>query len=143
MIEANVEQLIRAPVTTTFDAFVDPATITQFWLERTTGPLGPGLEVEWHFMVPGASDTVRVTEFRQDRAIAFRWSDGVSVSMTFSEVEEGQTRLAVGISGFETTSQAVNATEGFTIVLCDLKTLLEGGRSANLVRDKAALIARS
>jgi hypothetical protein len=35
----------------------------------------------------------------------------------------------------------VNATEGFTIVLCDLKTLLESGRSANLVRSKAALIA--
>lgn len=39
--------------------------------------------------------------------------------------------------------QAVNATEGFSIVLCDLKTFLETGRSANLVRDKAKLIAES
>ena len=34
----------------------------------------------------------------------------------------------------------VGATEGFSIVLCDLRTLLETGRSANLVRDKAELI---
>jgi hypothetical protein len=39
--------------------------------------------------------------------------------------------------------QVVGATEGFTIVLCDLKTLLETGRSANLVRDKAELIHRA
>lgn len=35
------------------------------------------------------------------------------------------------------------ATEGFSIVLCDLKTLLESGRSAGLVRDKARLIAQA
>jgi hypothetical protein len=34
----------------------------------------------------------------------------------------------------------VNATEGFSIVLCDLKVLLESGHSANLVKDKAQLI---
>jgi hypothetical protein len=38
--------------------------------------------------------------------------------------------------------QATDTIEGFSIVLCDLKTLLESGRSANLVRDKAELIAR-
>ena len=31
--------------------------------------------------------------------------------------------------------------EGFTIVLCDLKALLETGASAGMVRDKARLIA--
>ena len=36
--------------------------------------------------------------------------------------------------------QATGTVEGFAIVLCDLKTLLETGESANLVRDKAALI---
>jgi hypothetical protein len=47
-------------------------------------------------------------------------------------------------TGFKAESgidQVVNATKGFSIVVCDLKTLIENGRSANLVRDKAALIA--
>ena len=38
---------------------------------------------------------------------------------------------------------AVNATEGFSIVLCELKILLETGRPGQLVRDKAALIAQA
>jgi uncharacterized protein YndB with AHSA1/START domain len=55
------------------------------------------------------------------------------------------TRVAIACSGFpgdDLVAQATNNVEGFTIVLCDLKTLLESGRSANLVRDKAELITR-
>jgi hypothetical protein len=37
----------------------------------------------------------------------------------------------------------VNATEGFAIVLCDLKVLLETGHPAGLVKDKAELIHRT
>jgi hypothetical protein len=56
------------------------------------------------------------------------------------------TRVAVEVTGFKDDNgvdSIVNATEGFSIVLCDLKTLLETGHSANLVRDKAELIAES
>lgn len=38
-------------------------------------------------------------------------------------------------------NQAVGATEGFTIVLCSLKCLLESGSAERLVSDKAKLIA--
>lgn len=38
-------------------------------------------------------------------------------------------------------SAATGAVEGFAIVLCDLKTLLETGQSAGLVRAKAELIS--
>lgn len=142
MSEAKLEQLVRAPRSAVFDAFVNPATITKFWLDSTTGPLAPEAKVEWTFMVPGATETVQVTGFTQNQRIAFAWSDGVNVSLEFSDREEG-TRLAVTVAGLGNTSGAVDAAEGFSIALCDLKTLLESGRSANLVRDKAALIALS
>jgi len=47
-----------------------------------------------------------------------------------------------GFSGelHEAVATAIESTQGFTIVLCDLKTLLERGTSMNLVRDKALLI---
>jgi uncharacterized protein YndB with AHSA1/START domain len=48
----------------------------------------------------------------------------------------------VVVRRFEVLEQATGTIEGFSIVLCDLKTLLESGTSANLVRDKAALIIR-
>lgn len=58
---------------------------------------------------------------------------------------DGTTKLKVENAGFKGDARqaieaALEATQGFTIVLCDLKTLLEQGVSANLVRDKAALI---
>jgi hypothetical protein len=48
---------------------------------------------------------------------------------------------ATGFKGADAPSLAVNATEGFTIVACDLKSFLETGKSGNMVRDKAVLIS--
>ena len=143
---AKASQLIDCPVGEAFDAFVDPAKITQFWLATTSAPLSENAKVTWHFMVPGAVETTTVDEFQPPSLIAFSWSDGLKVRLTFTEPSPGRTRVsaeAQGFSGNDAVDQAVNATEGFSIVLCDLKTFLESGKSANLVRAKAELIAAS
>ena len=54
------------------------------------------------------------------------------VAMTFEPFGDGGTRAAVEVSGFtgaDALQQATDTVEGFTIVLCDLKTLLETGES--------------
>jgi uncharacterized protein YndB with AHSA1/START domain len=143
---ARAEMLIHRPVAEVFDAFVDPRKITKFWLASTTGPLASGARVRWEFMVPGAFDDVVVTAFEAQKRIAFDWPDSLSVDMSFDPWDDDATHLTVTTSGFEgedIVKQVVNTTEGFAIVLCDLKTLLETGRSSNLVRDRAALLARS
>ena len=132
--------LIRKPPQAVFNAFVDPRLIEKFWLKSASGPLAKAAKVEWEFMVPGARETVTVTEFMPGRVIAFNWSGGVAVKMAFDTYDTDSTRLSVTATGFEA-AHAVNATEGFAIVLCDLKSFLETGRSGNMVRDKAALIA--
>lgn len=142
---ASAEMLIRRPVAAVFDAFVRPEIITQFWLEGTSGPLAPGARLEWRFMVPGAVETLTVTAFEDQRRIAFEWSDAIKVNIDFNQSGAGGTRVGVQVTGFkgdQAYADAVNATEGFSIVLCDLKVLLETGRSGNLVRDKASLIAK-
>jgi uncharacterized protein YndB with AHSA1/START domain len=139
--DARAEMLIRSSAQSCFDAFVNPDTIVKFWLDKTTGPLKPGATVTWHFMVPGAEDGVTVTEFSSPERLAFDWSDGIHVEMTFKPQGAGATVVSVVATGFKEAAEAVGATEGFSIVLCDLKTLLESGVSANLVRDKAELIA--
>ena len=143
---AKSSTLIRRPIAEVFDAFVDPETITKFWLADTTGPLAPGARVTWTFMVPGAEDDVTVVAFEKDRHVAFDWSDGISVNLYFERSEENLTTLRVTAEGFHgenASSDAVNATEGFAIVLCDLKSLLETGKSGGFVGDKAELISRS
>jgi hypothetical protein len=92
--------------------------------------------------VPGAIATVHVTALEENRRIAFEWhGGGGSVDMVFEAHGAGATHLAVEAAGLKDESEVVDNTGGFTIVLCDLKTLLETGRSASLVKDKAALIA--
>ncbi len=142
---AKASMLIRCPTAWAFDAFVNPEKITQFWLQHTSGPLGPSAEVRWTFMVPGATEAVRVTEFSHGRRIVFEWSDGVAVALDFDPwFDDSAVRVSVEASGLDEINEAeavVNATEGFGIVLCDLKTWIESGQSANLVKDKALLIA--
>jgi uncharacterized protein YndB with AHSA1/START domain len=142
---AKATMLIRCSVAEAFDAFVNPQKITRFWLHATSGPLAEGAQVRWSFMVPGATETVTVTELHDRRRIGFKWSDGIQVLIDFQEHGREAVRVSVEATGFtgEGVAEIVNATEGFSIVLCDLKTLLESGQSANLVRDKAALIAAS
>jgi len=143
---ARAQMLIRRPAREIFNAFVRPDLITKFWLKGTTGPLGRGARVEWQFMVPGATERVNVTAFDEPHHLAFAWSQGgLSVDLKFSE-QANITVVSVEVRGFTNEGGAdavMNATEGFSIVLCDLKTLLESGHSANLVRDKAELIGGS
>jgi uncharacterized protein YndB with AHSA1/START domain len=141
---AKASALIRRPPRDVFDAFASADTITRFWLTRTSGPLAPGAVVHWEFMVPGAKETVTVTGFAPGRRIAFTWSSGLTVEMSFEPYRDDATHITVVVGAFEEKDlleQVANVVEGFSIVLCDLKTLLEQGRSANLVRDKAELIA--
>ena len=57
---ARAKMLFRRPAREVFNAFVQPDLITKFWLKSTTGPLGQGAQVEWQFMVPGATERVNV-----------------------------------------------------------------------------------
>lgn len=145
-LSVTVSQLVRRPVAEVFRAFVDPDKITQFWLQAASGPLAQDARVHWDFMVPGATERVSVTEFKPPCRIAFDWSDGINVSLDFQGQGNFATRVCVeakGFAGTKAVEAALNATEGFSIVLCDLKTFLESGRSANLVRDKASLIKQA
>jgi len=142
----TAEMLIRRPPGEVFAAFANPQTIRKFWLRDTSGPLAPGARVQWHFMVPGATANVVVRGFEAPRRIAFEWPGGMHVELTFEPFGDGATQLTASISGLngkDPITQATNVVEGFSVVFCDLKTLLESGSSANLVRDKAELIAHA
>jgi uncharacterized protein YndB with AHSA1/START domain len=135
--------LIRRPPAEVFTAFVNPMMLRKFWLSDASGPLAPGARVKWTFMVPGAEANVIVRRFEAPHYLTFDWSGGLHVEMRFEPIDGEATRATVAVSGFAgegLLEQAVNTIEGFSIVLCDLKTLLETGTSAGLVRDKAALI---
>jgi uncharacterized protein YndB with AHSA1/START domain len=142
---AKVSMLVRCPPAKAFEAFVHPEFLTKFWLSRASGPLEPGKTVTWDFMVPGASAKTHVEEMLHDRLIRLSWDDATTVSFAFEPYSDGGTRIEVINAGFsgdaeEVMAAALEATQGFTIVLCDLKAYLEHGQSMGFVRDKALLI---
>jgi len=141
---ARAEMLIRSPRSAVFESFVQPELLKKFWLKRASGPLAEGAKVNWEFRVPGATETVEVTRFAQGKYISFIWSDGIAVALEFRAKGRSSTVVQVAAKGFkgrDSSSAAVSTTEGFAIVLCDLQSLLETGKSGGMVRDKAALIA--
>ena len=141
----TASMLIRRGAAEVFDAFVDPEKLRAFWLDSASGPLAPDAEVEWSFKVPGVTDRVKVAAFEPPRRLALHFSDGLRTELQFEFHDGDATKVTVSsmcLSDEDPVGQAANLAEGFGIVLCDLKTLLESGRSANLVRDKAELITR-
>jgi uncharacterized protein YndB with AHSA1/START domain len=144
-LKARVSMLINRPADEVFDAFTDPETITRFWLRSSSGPLASGATVHWTFQVPGAEADTEVIHFERGRALAIAWSDGTTVWWHLGQHEAGGTVVVIENFGFagssaEIIEAALESTQGFTIVLCDLKVLLEGGVPAHLSRDKAILI---
>jgi uncharacterized protein YndB with AHSA1/START domain len=147
-LTARVEQLIRKPASLVFAAFVEPTILTQFWLANASEPLAPGKTVRWDFKVNGASDRFQVTGFELNRRIEIRGSDLSTTKWTFTSLHPDETLVAIAQSGFpgnsdELVAHALDATQGYSIVLCDLKILLERGLQSNLVADKAVVIEHS
>jgi uncharacterized protein YndB with AHSA1/START domain len=137
--------LIRRPASEVYRAFVEPEMLTRFWLSAASGPLAVGRSVKWDFMVPGATVQSEAMALEEARRIEVAWPDGTMVSWRFSPSVESSTLVEIEHRGFKGSPQqlveaAVDSTQGFSIVLCDLKILLETNTSPRLVRDKALLL---
>jgi uncharacterized protein YndB with AHSA1/START domain len=143
-VRVRVSMLVRATPRDVYRAFVEPALLAGFWLGSSSGPLALGIAVRWTFKVPGAEVDTTATRLDPGIGLSWGWSDGTTVEIDLQPVA-GDTAVTVVHHGFkgrpdDIVAAALDATEGFALVLADLKTLLETGASANIVRDKARLI---
>lgn len=144
-VQARVTMFIQAPPEEVYAAFIEPQQLTKFWLSKVSGPLNLGKAVHWNFMVEGAEIDATATKMEPGKKLAWKWSDKSTVSIDL-EVLDGGTAITLINGDFpqhgtERIEAALNATEGFSIVLADLKTLLETGTSAGITKAKAKLIA--
>lgn len=140
-LAVRAEMLIRKPPTEVFEAFADPAVTTCFWFTKATDKLETGKRVRWDWEMYGVSDEIAVEEASPPRRIVFEWSfpNPTRVEWTFTPHEKG-TLVSVtnsGFSGDDVVAQALDATQGFNIVLCAAKAWLEHGVRLNAVADKA------
>lgn len=136
---------IRRPPTDVFQAFVDPAITTRFWLADSTGPLTEGATVVWELPAEGVSAELVVQDVVQPARILFEWGSGVqftTVELTFEPWGHDATYVHIAESGLsgsgdELAARAADSTGGFTMVLCSLKALLEHDIRLNAIADRA------
>ena len=138
---AKTEMLIRRHVSEVFAAFTEPEMLTKFWLAKASGRLEAGARVHWDFIVRGAQADVEVKEFERDERILLSWTGGDTVEFRFAPRGPQQTFVTIENTGFTgdadaVVARAVDSASGFTIVLCELKALLEHGTVMNYGPDK-------
>ena len=141
---AKTEMLIRRPVAEVFEAFIDPAVTTKFWLTKSSGRLEPGKQVRWEWEMYNASTEVNVKIIEPDKRILVEWTgEGgpTTIEWTFTARPDETTFVSIKNSGFhgtpeEVAQQAIDATEGFTFVLAGLKALHEHNINLNLNADR-------
>jgi uncharacterized protein YndB with AHSA1/START domain len=141
---AKAEMLIRRPIADVFEAFVNPVITTKFWFTKASGRLEEGKQIQWDWEMYGVSLQVTVKALEPNRRILIEWpgyNTPTSVEWIFRPHGNDSTFVSITNSGFagngdEIVNQALQSTEGFTLVLSGLKALLEHNIILNLVGDR-------
>lgn len=141
---AKTGMLIRKPVADVFEAFVDPEITTEFWFTKSSGKLEVGKQVQWDWEMYGISIPVTAKVIEPNERIVIEWSGNdrsTTVEWNFTSLADGTTFVNITNAGFsgdgdEVVEQALDSTQGFTLVLAGLKALLEHDVRLNLVADR-------
>ena len=116
----NVWMIVNRPVHEVFEAVADPKELSSYF---TTGGASARLEagktVTWDFHdYPGAFP-VHVKDVVPDERIMFEWQGDepgakrdISVTMTFTSVEDGRTKVEVAETGWSDSDAGVKASYG-------------------------------
>jgi uncharacterized protein YndB with AHSA1/START domain len=141
---AKTGMLIRKPVSDVYEAFVNPEVTTQFWFTRGSGRLEAGKQVQWEWEMYRISIPVTVKAMEPEKRIVIEWPGNVgptTVEWTFEPREDGSTFVDITETGYtgdgdELVQQVIDSTQGFSLVLANLKALLEHRVRLNLVADR-------
>ena len=144
-VTVKVEHHIARPVAAVFDAIVDPAKMSQYFISRGSGRMELGAKLEWEWSDVGAKLAIEVGQLDVNRKIGFAWSaTGMPTKVTLTVESDGTGTKLVAIEGpFALTdpgvARAMQQTQGWTDFGCCLKAYLVHG--INLRAGKAADVA--
>ncbi|MGH7884196.1 MAG: SRPBCC family protein [Thermodesulfobacteriota bacterium] len=141
---AKAEMLIRKPVAEVFEAFVNPEITSKFWFTKGSGRLEEGKQIQWDWEMYNHSVKVNVKEIEKNKRISIKWGNYdelTTVEWIFTQLADNTTFVSIINTGFsgdgdEVVKQALDSTEGFTLVLAGLKALLEHNIILNLILDR-------
>jgi uncharacterized protein YndB with AHSA1/START domain len=100
-LEIKAALQIAKPVHEVFDAIVDPAKMSNYFISDSTGKMEEGKDLVWHFPEFSIQVPVRVGSIKKDRYVSFVW-DG----------EDGRDHLVeISLEPYGDQSSVVRVTE--------------------------------
>lgn len=134
--------LIRRPVDEVYQAFTEPGVTSWFWFTHGDRRLSPGAEVVWTWGMYGVSTRVVVKELTPNKRILIDWNlddQPTEVEWRFEARDDG-TWVEIFNRGFpegdEGVKAALEATEGFALVLAGAKLWLEKAIEPTYILDR-------
>lgn len=85
-----------------FEAIVDPAKMSNYFISESTGRMEEGATLTWRFPEFDFEFPVKVGEIRKDEYVSFYWGDE----------KEGETFVEIDLKPFENDTTIVVVTEG-------------------------------
>lgn len=126
---------IRKPVAEVFEAVVNPAKLSGYFVSSASGPLVEGKTVQWTFKEAGDKPfDVIVREVAKDERIVFEWPANsgdylTRVEMVFKPLDGGDTMVLISESGWRPDAAGIKDSYGnaggWMHMMCCLKARLE------------------
>jgi len=133
-LEVEAALQISKPVNRAFEAIVDPAEMTNYFISRSSGRLIEGEQVTWGFPEFEADFPITVDKVVKDSFVSFHWEvDGemLHVEITLSPVDGGSTVATITEKSRENDEAGIlwlrGNTAGWANFLACLKAYLEYG----------------
>ena len=134
LLEIKAALQILKPVEAVFEAIVDPAKMSNYFISESTGRMEEGKQLTWRFPEFDMNVPVRVGKVEKDKYISYHWdADGqeLLVQMKLRAADNNSTVVTI-TEGTRKMDQAGLAwlkgnTEGWANFLACLKAYLEHG----------------
>jgi len=134
-LEIKASLQIQKPIHEVFEAIVDPAKMTNYFISESDGRIEEGKKLTWHFPEFKTPVPVRIGKIEKDSRISYYW-DGANDKETFVEmnlVEKGDADTLVIVTEKSGDNNEAGIkwlkgnTEGWANFLACLKAYLEYG----------------
>jgi len=134
-LEIKAALKMLKPVHEVFEAIVDPAKMSNYFISKSTGRIEEGKTLTWQFPEIDMKFPVRIDKVETDKYISYFWKDmdgtETKVEIMLKPMEDDSTFVSVTERGRNNNDEGINwlrrNTEGWANFLACLKAWLEYG----------------
>jgi uncharacterized protein YndB with AHSA1/START domain len=134
-LEIKVGLKMAKPEHEVFEAIVDPAKMSNYFISKSTGRMEEGKNLTWQFPEFDMKFPVRVSKIKNDKYISYHWDDMDGneslVEITLKLMEDNTTFVSITEKSRDNDEKGIkwlkSNTEGWANFLACLKAYLEYG----------------